>query len=591
MRAEAAAPRRSVPRRFLQALGRKLKRYFPLWTAAAAYLLVIWALPHMIDERRLRQKLQEWGTRALANSTDISIGQLEPELNPLGRARLRLGELRIDSPNPDFETPLFRCDPLILAAPLWGLGGVPCRLDVRLRGAQLNLLYNEAGHSNLAGLRPPADLNALLGSLPLGRLAPDEFGVELKRSEIIFDPGRAPAQHARFSLLGRLTTRSDGFSLAGELELPPVPAFALEGDQALSLTGQRTAENDELILRLGPDSPPLWRARLTRRQEAWQSLELTVAVCDLTSLGLNLLGPRENPGWELILGWFPHIELHAERLKFAGLEATAATARLTRQPTGVWELELGGQFAGGELSCRLPGWRWGDRELPVGSEFHWRNASARDILGRLALFLPPPLKILPTAGQLEVALARLAPTDAGGPTWRGNLRGQGWDLPAAGVGPVFASLAAMPRYLQQAEALRCRAVSRTPPPEPPALPQLGFAELEVSCDAFADGARVFQISGRSRELGPFAGGGSRIGGEYRAALTFQNPPAELMAASLSEELRGAAGRLIQAGQGLRLDFVVQGANCQVTPRLIQDLFRAWTEAQGEKPVAQTPTSR
>ncbi len=231
------------------------RRGLALFLVLLLYLVIIWAVPKTIDDRRLRDQTIEWARWAIRNTTDVSIRQLDVDLGFTGTLRLDYLDARVEPSNIEFERPLFSAERIRIALPAWGVTGVPVEPTLEVTGADLRLERDAFGAANTDGLWQYREPDGALPRFPLRWIHAGTIPGRLRQSRLILG-FHSPEETLEIPLDGELHLDPGAGALRLALD-PGTFLFTGSPDPAAGSTGRIHLRRLDLTVPGPPAVPPV----------------------------------------------------------------------------------------------------------------------------------------------------------------------------------------------------------------------------------------------------------------------------------------------------------------------------------------------
>jgi hypothetical protein len=162
-------------------------------TLFLAYSFLVWLLPRLINQDAIRRILVSHAAYFLG--TDVEIGEVEPELRYFGGWRLRLRDVRVSNPSPDFGIEdgqeLLSVRKIVFEGSMRDLLAGYWRPRILVKGWTLTIFRNRRdSRLNLSMLLHPQGVRpASNASWPFNRIVNAQQTFELEEGRIVFAEG------------------------------------------------------------------------------------------------------------------------------------------------------------------------------------------------------------------------------------------------------------------------------------------------------------------------------------------------------------------------------------------------------------------
>jgi hypothetical protein len=123
-----------------------------------AYVVAITFLSSLVDEDSLRKAVEEYVSYQLG--TDVSVDEVNAELTYGGKWRLRLRDMRVESPSPDYNDPIFVGRKLTFVGSLFKVLAQNPDPEVVLKDFELFISADSSGNININDLFQPREVSA-----------------------------------------------------------------------------------------------------------------------------------------------------------------------------------------------------------------------------------------------------------------------------------------------------------------------------------------------------------------------------------------------------------------------------------------------
>lgn len=210
------------------------------------YFLLLWLLPMLVDKQATRTGIRRWIEAGTAYRSPTTLEGVEVALRAGGRGDLYLQQLRLDSPNPEFDRPCLHVETVRVSAFAPSvLLGMPTEPVVQIRSATLRLERDPFDEMNIADFLRPSTAAIPPLPFPLFRCPPDFLTLQLMRNRILWQD-RNQRQEVSLPVDGTIDVDHAGRRLVGRLQ-PTTVSYSFRGtDRNESVTFGLSVQRFEL---------------------------------------------------------------------------------------------------------------------------------------------------------------------------------------------------------------------------------------------------------------------------------------------------------------------------------------------------------